>query len=575
MRDTPEMLTKPILGIVLGLALSLSTAPAQEPAAVFNASLVVKANQPGAVINRNIYGQFSEHLGHCIYEGVWVGEDSPIPNTRGIRNDVVAALKKLKVPVLRWPGGCFADEYHWKDGIGPRDQRPSMINTHWGGVVENNAFGTHEFMDFCAQIGAAALFLRQRRQRLRAGNDGMGRIRDLRRQIAHGQSAPEKRTRSTVENALLRRRQRKLGLRREHDAGVLRRQFPPLQHLRQRLPRQQDLPHRLRGQRGGLPLDGGADEQRRAADERPFAALLHLRHGARQPVRPRSFPRAIGCSTLRNAARIEELVTNHSAIMDRYDPQKRVGLIVDEWGAWYAVEPGSNPGFLYQQNTLRDALVAGLTLNIFNHHCDRVKMANIAQIDQRAPGHDPDRQGEDVIDSNLSRLRNVHRPSGRHPAAVRSGVPDYRLGDEAIPALTASASRDNDGKVHISLTNADPHRAANLSCQLDGMTAKTVTGRVLTAPAINSHNTFDAPDTVQPQPLAGATVEGGKVSVTLPPKSSSCWKCSESHSGRREPRMDTVCKPDPDANKIAQTPVFTMEIRHYSPLFFTTGTNFH
>jgi alpha-N-arabinofuranosidase len=123
---------------------------AADPTATFT----LDAAKPGPVINKNIYGQFAEHLGSCIYGGIWVGPDSPIPNTRGIRNDVIAALKSLGVPVLRWPGGCFADEYHWRDGIGPREKRPSMINTHWGGVVENNAFGTHEFLDFCELIGA-------------------------------------------------------------------------------------------------------------------------------------------------------------------------------------------------------------------------------------------------------------------------------------------------------------------------------------------------------------------------------------------------------------------------------------
>jgi len=116
--------------------------------------LVVDVTKQLGTISRHIYGHFAEHLGRCIYEGVWVGPDSPIPNTRGIRNDVVEALRKIKVPVIRWPGGCFADEYHWKDGIGPRELRPARINTHWGGVIENNHFGTHEFLDLCEQVGA-------------------------------------------------------------------------------------------------------------------------------------------------------------------------------------------------------------------------------------------------------------------------------------------------------------------------------------------------------------------------------------------------------------------------------------
>src|SRR5262252_10825072 len=114
----------------------------------------VDAAKAGARIDRNIFGQFAEHLGHGVYEGIWVGPDSTIPNTRGIRNDVVAALKAVRVPNVRWPGGCFADEYHWRNGIGP--QRNVTLNPNWGGVVEPNTFGTHEFMDFLDQIGADA-----------------------------------------------------------------------------------------------------------------------------------------------------------------------------------------------------------------------------------------------------------------------------------------------------------------------------------------------------------------------------------------------------------------------------------
>ena len=142
-----------IAAILLAAARGQSQAPA---ATVLTATATLRGDAPGPVVHRNVYGHFAEHLGRGIYEGIWVGPGSPIPNTRGIRNDVVAALKALNVPVLRWPGGCFADEYHWKDGIGPREKRPSMINTHWGGVVEDNSFGTHEFMDLVEQLGTDA-----------------------------------------------------------------------------------------------------------------------------------------------------------------------------------------------------------------------------------------------------------------------------------------------------------------------------------------------------------------------------------------------------------------------------------
>jgi alpha-N-arabinofuranosidase len=222
---------------------------------------------------------------------------------------------------------------------------------------------------------------------------------------------------------------------------------------------------------------------------------------------------------LNRASRMEEIVSRHSQIMDRYDAEKRVGLIVDEWGAWHNVEPGTNPGFLYQQNTLRDALVAGLTLNIFNHHCDRVRMANIAQLINVLQAMILTDKKKMILTPTyyVFQMYAVHQDAILLPTEVAS--PEYSLDDQTIPAVTVSASRDNDGKVHISLTNADPHRSINLSGVLDGMAATSVSGRVLTAPAINSYNSFTAPNTVQPTALEGAKIEGGKLAVTLPPKS--------------------------------------------------------
>jgi alpha-N-arabinofuranosidase len=222
---------------------------------------------------------------------------------------------------------------------------------------------------------------------------------------------------------------------------------------------------------------------------------------------------------LSGASRMEEIVSRHSQIMDRYDPEKTVGLIVDEWGTWHDVEPGTNPGFLYQQNTLRDALVAGLTLNIFNHHCDRVKMANIAQLVNVLQAMILTDKERMILTPtyHVFEMYSVHQDAILLPADVAS--PEYSLDDEAIPAVTVSASRDNEGKVHISLTNADPRHPIDLSGILDGMAATSVSGRVLTAPGINSYNSFTFPNRVQPAALEGAKIEGGKLSVTLPPKS--------------------------------------------------------
>jgi alpha-L-arabinofuranosidase len=508
---------KSILHLCLGLCLSLSTVLGQDAPAAFNASLVVRAGEPGAVINRNIYGQFSEHLGRCIYEGIWVGEDSPIPNTRGIRNDVVAALKKLKVPVLRWPGGCFADEYHWKDGIGPRDKRPSMINTHWGGVVENNAFGTHEFMDFCDLIGTQPYF---------CGNVGSGSVQEMMEWVEYITSDAK----SPMAN--LRRQNGRdepwklpfFGVGNESwgCGGSMTPEFYA-DNFRRYNTFVKNYPgnniYRIACGANGADYHWTEVLMSNAMREMNGLSLHYYCGTGKESHSATEFGEGDWIYLLDRAARLEEIIARHSQIMDHYDPQKRVGLMVDEWGAWHNVEPGTNPGFLYQQNTLRDALVAGLTLNIFNRHCDRVKMANIAQLINVLQAMILTDKEKMLLTPtyHVFEMYNVHQDATLLPTEI--ATPDYRLGSVAVPALTASASRDQAGKVHISLTNADPHRAANLVCQLDGMTAQSVTGRVLTAPAINSHNTFDAPAAVQPQPLEGATVDGGKLTATLPPKS--------------------------------------------------------
>jgi alpha-N-arabinofuranosidase len=167
---TPYMSSNTLLNVMLISMLTTLVIGANVGPAYAQNKLVIQADLGRETINKNIYGHFSEHLGRCIYGGYWVGEDSPIPNTRGIRKDVVEVLKKIKVPVLQWPVGCFADEYHWKNGIGPREDRPTMVNTNWGGVTENNHFGTHEFLDLCEQIGCGSFI---------TGNVGSGTVQEL------------------------------------------------------------------------------------------------------------------------------------------------------------------------------------------------------------------------------------------------------------------------------------------------------------------------------------------------------------------------------------------------------------
>jgi alpha-L-arabinofuranosidase len=495
-------------------------APAQgQPAAPNQATLTLRTGQPAAVINRNIYGQFAEHLGRLIYGGMWVGPGSSIPNTGGIRNDVVAALRELSIPVLRWPGGCFADEYHWRDGIGPADKRPHRPNASWGGV-DTNAFGTHEFLNLAEMIGAQPYI---------NGNLGTGTPQEMMDWIEYMTSDSD----STLAN--LRRQNGRdkpwripyfaVGneswgcggnMRPEYYADEFRRYATFLKNFS--------------GNRIEKLAVGSHDDyyewtevlMQRAAKQMDGLSLHYYTVPSGKWEHKGSatrFDEKEWHATLARALHIDELVSRHSEIMDKYDPQKRVGLMVDEWGTWYDPEPGQNLGALYQQNTLRDAVVAGLTLNIFNNHSDRVRMANIAQMVNVL-------QAMILTDNErivrtptyyVFRMYKVHQGATRIP--VEMSAPPYTLEGTSIPALTASASRDSAGRVHLSLVNLDPNRPAVVSVKTGDSRVGSVTGEVLTAPVINAMNTFDSPDTVAPRPFQAFTLTGSQLTLTLPAKS--------------------------------------------------------
>lgn len=479
--------------------------------------VVIHADSPKDTIHRNIYGHFSEHLGRCVYEGYWVGEDSPIRNVRGIRQDVVEALRKIKIPVLRWPGGCFADEYHWMDGIGPRAKRPSMINTHWGGVTENNHFGTHEFLELCEQLGCEPYI---------CGNVGSGAVQEMAQWVEYvtfdgvspmaelrkqnGREKPWKLTYFGVGN---------------ENWGCGGNMTPD--YYADQYKRYATYVRNFSGNRVYKIACGanGADTNwtavlMREAGRRMNGLALHYYCGTGRKSRSATqFEEVDWFHQLRNALRMEELVSTHGAIMNRYDPQKRVAMIVDEWGAWHAVEPGTNPGFLYQQNSLRDALVAGLTLNIFNNHCDRVKMANIAQtINVLQAMILTDKEKMLLTPTyHVFEMYTVHHDARLLATEVACAA--YRYEQDQIPGLNVSASRDQAGKIHVTLCNLNPSQAAEVRCDLRGAKAQKVSGRVLTAPAITSHNTFEKPEQVQPANFSDVKVAEGGLVATLPARS--------------------------------------------------------
>ncbi|KAA9007546.1 alpha-N-arabinofuranosidase [Paenibacillus spiritus] len=481
---------------------------------------VLNADLPGGILNRNLYGHFSEHLGRCIYEGIWVGEDSEIPHTNGIRSDVVKALRQIRVPVLRWPGGCFADEYHWKDGIGPRETRKRMVNTHWGGVVENNHFGTHEFMELCRQLECEPYI---------NGNVGSGTVQEMSEWVEYltfgGVSPMAELRRGNGQDEAWKVSYFGVGNENWGCGGNMRPEYyADLYRRYQTYVRNYDgnVIHRI-------ACGPNADDYNwmevlmREAGRFMDSITLHyytLPTGEwADKGDATGFGEEAWFHTLRRALHMDELIARHSTIMDKYDPERRVGLIVDEWGTWYNVEPGTNPGFLYQQNSIRDALVAGLTFNIFHKHSERVRMANIAQTVNVLQAVILT-EGEKLLLTptyHAFDLYKVHQDAERLPLDLEAGV--YTLdGKTEIPAVSGTASRDREGRIHLSLCNLQHGSEAEVAIDLRGLETEglTVRGTVLAGDAIDAHNTFDQPDRVAPKTFESFRLEGGGLTVTLP-----------------------------------------------------------
>ncbi|MBN1422167.1 MAG: alpha-N-arabinofuranosidase [Planctomycetes bacterium] len=486
-------------------------------AAPGRAHIAVRADAGRDKISRNIYGHFSEHLGGCIYGGIWVGEESPIPNVRGIRKDVVDALRAIRIPVLRWPGGCFADEYHWKDGIGPRVERPTMINTHWGGVTETNHFGTHEFLDLCEQLGCEPYV---------CGNVGSGTVEEMQDWIEYmtsdGKSPMADLRRKNGRDAPWKVKYFGIGnenwgcggnMRPEYYADVYR--------------RFQTYVRNFGGNRVFKIACGpyGDNVQwtevlMREAGRFMAGLAPHYYCGSGKESRSATrFGEVDWFAQLQRALRIDGILVEHERVMDKYDPQGRVAIIFDEWGAWHEVEPGTNPGFLFQQNSLRDAMVAALTLNIFNNHAKRVKMSNIAQTVNVLQAMILTREAEMILTPTyfVYEMYTVHHDATLLPAEI--ACDPYRFEKDEIPAVNASASRDDAGRIHISLVNIHPHEPMAIDARISGAKASRVRGKLLTADAMTAHNSFEKPDVVKPIPFDGATVTDDGIRATLPARS--------------------------------------------------------
>lgn len=474
-------------------------------------------------INPELQGHFSEHLGRCIYEGIYVGENSEIPNTNGMRNDVVAALKEMKVPVLRWPGGCFADEYHWKDGIGPKENRKKMINTHWGGVVEDNSFGTHEFMELCRQLGCKTYI---------NGNLGSGTVQEMSEWVEYmtfdGVSPMANLRKENGSEESWKVDYFGVGNENWGCGGNMTPTYYANEYRRyQTYVRNYHNDHPIFKIACGANVDDykWTDKVMETCFDSPaflhgFMDGLSLHYythpgGWDNKGSATEFDEDMWYQTLSKTLYIEELINHHAAIMDKYDKEHKVGMIIDEWGTWFDVEPGTNPGFLYQQNTMRDALVAGINLNIFNKHCDRVKMANIAQMVNVLQSVILT-EGAKML---LTPTYHVFKMYNCHQGAelLDSYIETKTIGTEQnkVPNLNESVSLGTDGKIHITMTNLSTTESYDIEGQLADAEITEVKGTVLTN-EMHAHNTFDAPETVTPEEFTGCTVKKNKLMFTIP-----------------------------------------------------------
>ena len=506
-----HILTAIVLASSAGMA--SSDALCAEPAITVS----VEPGAAGPIIDRHIFGQFAEHLGRGIYEGIWVGTDSKIPNTRGIRKDVVQALKALHVPVVRWPGGCFAEEYHWRNGLGEPRRRPTTLNPNWGTVHESNAFGTQEFMDFAAQIGADAYL---------SVNVGSGSPQEaadwLEYLTASGTTLADERARDGHPEPFA---VPFVGLGNESwgCGGAMTPEYYVSQMKRYaRFTR--NFNHAQRMQRIAVGPDGSdlsyTEAVMSAWKNKVWSwdieglSLHNYTVGKWPPAyKATGFDETAYASLLSESLRMEDIVTAQVAVMDKYDPDKKVGLVIDEWGSWLAATPGTNPDFLEQQNSQRDALIAALNLNIFARHADRVRMANIAQminVLQAMLLTDGDRLLLTPT-YHVFRLYVPFQDASALPLHYDPGR--YEKGDVKLPRLDAIAARDRDGKLWFALVNLDAVRITTVQLAVPG--ARRADGETLAAERIDSVNTFTLPNAVRPVPLS-SVAKNGKLTIDLP-----------------------------------------------------------
>jgi alpha-N-arabinofuranosidase len=476
-------------------------------------------SQAKDTISRNVYGHFAEHLGRCVYDGLYIGDNKKIPNKNGIRLDIVHALKQLKVGVLRWPGGCFADGYHWMDGIGPREKRKHTENVAWGNVREDNGFGTHEFLELCEMIKAEPyLALNMGSGTVQESSDwvkyvnhtnGSSYLTDLRQQNGRnqpwnvrywgvGNESWDCGGNMTASQYASEYRKYATHITNYGNSEKLFRIAvgPGSEDYNWTETVMRDIPLKLME---GLSIHH-------------YSVINWANKGSATQFSEQEYFR-----TMEQAWKMDKFVAKNKEIMDKYDPRKKVALVVDEWGGWYEVEPGTNKNFLYQQNTMRDAMIAGLTLNIFHNHADRVRMANLAQIVNVLQAVILTKEEKLVLTPtfHVMEMYNVHQDAVMIPVKVVSD--DYTVEGKSIPAVSASASKDAKGNVHISLVNIDAGKEKKISIDIGLLSGKKLSGRILRSDKVQDHNSFEQPDKIQPAAFDKAIINGNTLEITLPP----------------------------------------------------------
>jgi alpha-N-arabinofuranosidase len=475
--------------------------------------VVIRADAEIGTVRPEFHGHFAEHLGSCVYGGLWVGKKSPIANEDGYRKAALDYLKALGVPVLRWPGGCFADDYHWRDGIGPAEKRPKRVNIHWGGYVEDNSFGVHEFMGLCRKIGAEPYL---------AGNVGSGTPGELRDWVEYcnfpsgSTLADERAANGSPEPFNVRywgvgnenwgcggpMTPERYGELYQNFANYLRSFGGTRLFLVACGPSGNDM----RWSRGLLATLAGNSPNPRL----PQGWSTHYYEGGSKE--PTQFTVEAMNEQFRLFPRVEQTIVAQRALLDSYDPRRRCGIILDEWGVWDQIprEDEKRYGRLWQQSTMRSAVAAGLGLNIFNRQADKLYMANIAQMVNvlQSVLLTDGPEGKNCVRTSTYWAFMLFKPH-RSKTAVQ-----VETGSSDPLGLSVSASRGGSELV-VSLVNPSDKNNVEVDCTLRGVTARRGRAEVLHHADWNAYNGFDNPDTIVPKPHEVA-VEGTRLRVMAP-----------------------------------------------------------